>query len=75
MGIIVIGLLGLLAIGVFLFFLVDDGELTSSVAISDEEMIDDSIEYVELLIDGGCKEGEIYLEEEESCSLIIDCEG
>ncbi|MER1987580.1 MAG: putative zinc-binding metallopeptidase [Solibacillus sp.] len=48
----------------------DDGEAISKPLLADEEL-----EFVELLIDGGCKDGEIFNEEDESCSVVIDCNG
>ena len=70
-----LGIVGILAIVSFLFFVVNDEIATISVVVSHEEMIAESVKYVELLIDGGCKAGEIYIETDEACSLVIDCQG
>ena len=48
----------------------DDGEAISKPLLADEEL-----EFVELLIDGSCKDGEVFNEEDESCSVVIDCNG
>lgn len=75
LGIIIIAVLSIVAVVGVLFFLIDDEDVTTSVAVSDEEMMDDSVELVELLIDGGCKVDEVFNEEDESCSLKMDCQG
>lgn len=36
--------------------------------------VDEDVELVDLLIDGGCKDGEVFNEDDESCSLITDCD-
>lgn len=46
----------------------DSEEMISKPLISDEP-----IQLVELLIDGGCKENEIFNEEDETCSVKIQC--
>lgn len=43
--------------------------------ISKPLLSEEELEFVELLIDGGCKEGEVFNEEDESCSVVIDCSG
>ena len=66
-GIGCLGLIIITIIGVFIFFIAI-GSTNDS-----EEMIDD-VEYVNLLIDGGCKTGEVLIEDEQVCSIIIDCQ-
>lgn len=50
------------------------GEKTESQSSKEgASYVDESVELVDLLIDGGCKEGEVFNEDDESCSLVIDC--
>lgn len=54
-------------------WLEEDGTEMAETSADGASYVDEEVELVELLIDGGCKEGEVFNEEDESCSLIVDC--
>ena len=62
---------------VFFFFGLADGETNSSEVQSSTGSaytLEEDVELVDLLIDGGCKTGEQFTEEDEACTLPITCD-